>query len=143
MKRFNFALENVLNLRRQQLEMEQTKLGSLRAEQKALEAESARLESDVTETRRLLMVTGSAEAQDLAASDRYLRRLSAEKRRHAAKIADWWTRATRQEQVMVQARQRVRLLEKLKERELREWKAAVDRERENLSSELYLARWKR
>src|SRR5438128_706061 len=125
MKRFHFALAGVLNLRRQQLDTEQVKLEALHAEQNTLELESARLERETTETRRLLMVTGSAEAQELAASDLYLRRLSAEKRRHTGKIADWQTRANRQEQALVEARRCVRLIEKLEERELRAWKAAV------------------
>jgi hypothetical protein len=34
-------------------------------------------------------------------------------------------------------------MEQLEERRFREWKASIDREQENLSAELYLARWKR
>ena len=89
------------------------------------------------------MVTGFAESQDLVAADHYLRYLSAEKKRHAVRMVDWQARDSRQQQSVVEARRRVRLMEKLEERRLREWKTAVDREQETLSSELYLARWKR
>jgi hypothetical protein len=41
----------------------------------------------------------------------------------------------------VEARRRVRLLEKLEEKQLRLWKEDADREQENLSAELYLAKW--
>jgi flagellar export protein FliJ len=142
-KRFQFSLAKVLDFRRQQLEMEQAKLEALVAERQPLDAQSARIEGQVVETRRLLMVTGSVAAQELVASDAYLHYLAGEKKRHAAKMADWQARATKQEQATVEARRRVRLMEKLEERKLREWKARVDREQENLSGELYLARWKR
>jgi hypothetical protein len=90
-----------------------------------------------------LMVTGFAESQDLVAADLYLRHLSAEKMRHASRVAEWQARASKQQQLVVEARRRVRLIEKLEERQLRDWKAAADREQENLASELFLARWKR
>ena len=142
MKRFHFSLSEVLGFRRRQLEMEEAKLEALHAERRTLESEALRLEEEAAGTRRSLMVTGSAESQDLVASDLYLRHLSAQKKTLAARVAEWQTRASRQQQAIVEARRRVRLIEKLEERRLREWKAAVDREQENLSSELYLARWK-
>ena len=89
------------------------------------------------------MVTGSASSQDLVAADLYLRYLAAEKTRQAARLADWQARANQQQKAVVEARRRVRLIEKLEERQFHEWKVAADREQENLASELYLARWKR
>jgi flagellar export protein FliJ len=143
MNRFHFPLEKVRDFRRRQLELEEAKLEALHAERQALAAESANLARETEQTRLSLMVTGVAEAQDLVASDLYLRHLSAVKKRLAAKLDDWQARADRQQQAIVEARRRVRLLEKLEERKLREWRAGVDREQENLASELYLARWKR
>jgi flagellar export protein FliJ len=141
-KRFEFKLARVRDFRRQQLEVEESKLETLFAERQALEAESARLETEAGGIRRLLMVTGSAEAQELVAADRYLRYLAAEKTRHAARMADWGERARKQEAILVEARRGVRLLEKLEEKQLAEWNAEADREQENLSADLYLARWK-
>ena len=143
MKRFHFGLAKVLDFRRRQLEIEEGKLEALHSERWALDVESSRLESEAAGTRHSLMVTGSAESQELVACDLYLRHLSAAKRIHAGKMADWLARASKQEQALVEARRRVRLLEKLEEREFRKWKAVVDRDQENLSSELYLARFKR
>jgi flagellar export protein FliJ len=142
-KRFHFSLSKVLDFRRRQLEMEEARLEALHSERRALESEGARLEAEAAETRRSLMVTGSVESQDLVASDLYLRHLSAQKKRHTARMAEWQARANKQQQVIAEARLRVRLLEKLEERQFRDWKSAADREQENLSSELYLARWKR
>ena len=142
MKRFEFRLARVRDFRRQQLEAEEAKLEMLRAERQKLEEESLRLENEATGTRKSLMVTGSVEAQDLVAADRYLRYLATEMKRQAAKMADWQERTAKQQQAMVEARRRVRLLEKLEEKQLRLWKEEADREQENLSAELYLARWK-
>ena len=143
MKRFEFRLARVRDFRRQQLEMEEVKLEVLRAERQQIEAESLRLENEATGTRNSLMVTGSVEAQELVAADHYLHSLAAATKRQAAKLADWQVRTSKQQQAMVEARRRVRLLEKLEEKQLRLWKEEADREQENLSSELYLARWKK
>jgi len=143
MKRFEFRLARVRDFRRQQLEVEEAKLEVLRAERQQIEEESLRLENEATGTRNSLMVIGSVEAQDLVAADRYLRFLAIEMKRQAAKMADWQGRTAKQQQAMVEARRRVRLLEKLEEKQLRLWKEEADREHENLSAELYLARWKK
>jgi len=141
--RFHFPLAKVRDFRQRQLEIEEAKLEALHAERQALAAESAHLERETEQTRLSLMVTGVVEAQELVACDRYLRQLSAGKKRLAARLDDWQARADKQQQAIVEARRRVRLLEKLEERKLREWQAGVDREQENLASELYLAKWKR
>ena len=141
MKRFEFRLARVRDFRRRQLEMEEAKLDALRAERQQIEAESLRLENEVAGTRISLMVTGSVEAQELVAADQYLHSLAIERKRQAAKLADWEQRTVKQQQAMVEARRGLRLLEKLEEKQLRLWKEEADREQENLSAELYLVRW--
>jgi len=143
MTRFHFPLAKVRDFRQRQLEMEEAKLEALHAERQALAAESAHLERETELTRLSLMVTGVVEAQELVASDRYLRQLSAGKKRLAARLCDWKARADKQQQAIVEARRRVRLLENREERKLREWQVGADREQENLAAELYLAKWKR
>lgn len=142
MKRFEFHLARVRDYRLQQLDVEEVKLQSLLAERQALESESSRLEAEAGETRRSLMVIGSAESQELVFLDSYLRHLAAEKKRHASKVANWQARALKQREAVVEARRRVLLMAKLEERQFEEWKKAVNREQENLASELYLARWR-
>ena len=141
MKRFEFRLARVRDFRRRQLEMEEAKLDMLCAERQQIEAEAVRLENEVSGTRKSLMVTGSVEAQELVAADQYLHSLAIEGKRQAAKLADWQQRTAKQQQTMVEARRRLRLLEKLEEKQLRLWKEEAGREQENLSAELYLARW--
>jgi flagellar export protein FliJ len=142
-KRFEFGLARALDFRRQQLELEEAKLEILLAERGRLDADSLRIDNEVDATRQSLMVTGSAQSQELVAADLYLGHLAAEKKRQAAKLADWQQRASKQHKAMVEVRRRVRLLEKLKEKQFQTWKAETDREQENLSAELFLARWKK
>lgn len=143
MKRFEFKLARVRDFRRQQLEVEEAKLEVLRAERQQLEAESLRLSNEAAGTRNALRATRPVEAQELVAADRYLRYLAEEEKRQAARTADWQQRTAKQQQAMLEARRRVRLLEKLEQKQVRLWKAEADREQENLSAELYLARWKK
>ena len=143
MKRFEFRLHRVRDLRRQQLELEEVKLQALAAEWAALDRAGENLRNETAKTRQSLMVTGSVEAQELVAADRYLRGLQTAAKRHADKVADWQLRVRKQQESMVEARRRVRLLEKLETKQLNAWKTAADREQESLSAELYLARWKR
>src|SRR4051794_15200726 len=128
MKRFEFPLARVRDYRREQLDAEEAKLQVLFAERHALEAESGRLASEALETRHSLMVTGSAESRDLAAMDAYVRHLEVVKKRHALKLIEWQVRAAKQQQAVVEAKRRVRLMEKLEQRRYREWKHALDRE---------------
>ena len=143
MKQFQFGLARVLDFRRQELEIEEAKLELLMAERGRLDADALRLEQEVDATRQSLMVTGSAQSQELVAADVYLGYLAGEKKRQAVRLADWQERASRQQREMVEARRRVRLLEKLEEKQRQAWKAGIGREQEKLSAELYLARWKK
>lgn len=143
MKRFEFTLARVHDFRRRQLDLEEAKLQALLAERQGLETETARLQSEASRTRNSLMVTGSVEAQELVAANLYLRRLGIEQTGHAAKVTDWQNRVRKQQEAMVEARRRVRLMEKLEEKQRGAWQSAVDREQEDLASELFLARWKK
>lgn len=143
MKRFEFTLARARDFRRQQLDLEEASMQKLLGERQALEAEAARLESEVSRTRSSLMVTGSVEAWELAAANLYLRHLGVEQTRHAAKVADWQNRMRRQQEAVVEGRRRVRLMEKLEKKQRDAWQAGVDREQEALDAELFLARWKR
>jgi flagellar export protein FliJ len=143
MKRFEFRLERVRDFRRQQLDLEEMKLEKLHDERRQLDAESSRIENEAASTRGSLMVTTFVEAQELVAADVYLRHLAAMRKRHIEKIAGWQARALKQREIVLEARRRLRLLEKLEDQQFRDWKTEADREQENLSSELFLARWNR
>src|SRR4051794_12191844 len=111
--------------------MEEVRLQSILAERRALEYEAARLAGEAAEMSRSLMVTTSAESQDLAALDSYRRHLEVVRARQVAKLEDCQTRIVKQQEAITEAKRRVRLMETLEERKFREWRAGVDREQEN------------
>lgn len=141
MRRFQFTLAQVLVFRRRQLEVEESKLEKLLAERASLDAESARLAGEERQTRGSLMVADSAEARELETADLYLRHIVSARKKLAEKGAEWQTRFRDQQSAILEARRRLKLMEKLEEKQFREWSAAAAREQENLASELFLARW--
>ena len=143
MQRFQFRLDRVLEWRRKEHRMEEMRLaacvGLVHATERKIEhlrAERASIEND-------LLGRDAIPAADFANLGRY--RLRADKegvelseQRRQALLAAAAQRATVQ-----QAEQRVKLLEKMRERRLEEHTAAGNRELENLAAEAYLARWSR
>jgi flagellar FliJ protein len=139
MKGFRFSLERVLELRKTQLEMEEVRfreataaiaeLDRMRAEVRAA-AEKAELE-----VRRRESVMGA----DLAALGAFRQRAQQRAREIEGMRAQRQRRLAEREKALLEARRRCRLLERLKERRMEEWRAATDREMEAAAAELYLA----
>lgn len=139
MARFRFPLERVLELRRSQLEMEEMRfreaaagvaeLDRMRAE---LNAAGARAESQV---REWSPVSG----EDLAALGNFRLRIKQKERDIEGMRAQRLRHLAEREASLLEARRRCRLLERLRERRLEEWRAASDREMEAMAAELYLA----
>ena len=142
MKKFRFSLARVKDWRNQQLEMEELKLPPLLAERRALATEAARLDREETEAGRTIATLTAAEAEELAAFDSWIHHLRREKERLAARQADCEQRIRTQQKAILEARRRLRLLERLEHRRFSDWLAQADHEQEALSQELYLARWR-
>ena len=141
MTRFQFRLDSVLAWRRAQLEAEEFKLrqlldGLVRIERAAGELEAVRL----SEERRVIgagTVTG-AELWSLAAWREAARvQAGALAREREVRLREI---AGQRERIAV-ARQRCRLLERLREKRLAEWSREIERQLDAFASEAYLARW--
>ena len=140
MKAFRFSLEKVLAWRRTQLELEQVRHRQRLAEVAALdraraELEAAGIQAEV-QVRALPIVSGS----DLAALGEFRRAVRARENQIAPRRAQAAQAAETQLLHVLEAQRRVRLLEKLRDRKLVEWKAEETRELEALASESALAR---
>ena len=142
MKTFHFALNRVLDWRRQQLDLEQIKLEPLMAELLLREAQAGQCEAERRELRRPVASAASVEAQDLAAAERYWLHLGGQAKRLAAELAACQERILQQRARITGARQRLRLLEQLEQLRRKEWQEDVSREQEALAAELFLARRK-
>ncbi len=81
--------------------------------------------------------------RDVTALGGYRLHVMAQEQEIAVSRAKHQTALEAQEAVMLEARRRCRLLERLRERRRAEWQAAGDREVEELASESYLAGWAR
>lgn len=130
MKSFRFRLDRVLDWRRTELEMEETRLKQMHAALAALDREKAALETARDDAGRAVVNSRSvygAELQLLSGYKVAVKRLSArlDQKRRAGEQA-----AAAQQQKLLEARRRLRLLENLKDRRLAEWKYETERQME-------------
>ena len=143
MKSFRFSLERALEWRRAELEQAEARFKQQTAELAAIERQRAESEAaDLraeTEVRAWRPVSG----EDLAALAAFRTGMRRQwELLQARRLECERTLAERQKEMM-EARRRVRLLERLKERRLAEWRADFDRELEQQAAESYLAQWGR
>ena len=143
MKTFHFPLERVLDWRRTQLEIEEARFRQAATTLAAVDHARAELAAGLVraecEVRRAQAVSGI----DLAALSAYRARARHESARLEGKRTECARALADRQAAMLEARRRLRLLERLKERRVAEWKAARDREVEETASESYLAQWGR
>jgi hypothetical protein len=142
MKSFQFPLEKALELRRKQLEIEEARykrdtaaLGAIDRRRAEIEAAGIRAEIQVREWRPVA-------ASDLAALGAYRLKVKSDEADLARERFEAERKLVEQKKVMLEARRRSRLLERLRERRLSEWTAARDKELEEIAAESFLARWK-
>jgi len=143
MKRFSFRLQNVLKWRLLQLELEEAQLERLFGGLRSLEAQQAALEAGKTEAERSVLGAETVEAHELAALDAHRRWVAAQQALLARQVVEHNARIAAQKERVRKAEQNLKLLEKLKERRLSEWSAAVEKEYQALAEETFLAQWQR
>ena len=130
MKSFQFPLQKVLDWRRTEmalaeahLERQLAALAELDRRRAELQAAGIRTESQVRQWRP---VSGG----DLAALGGFRLQIKVREQGLAARRAECQKELEKLQNAMLEARRRLRLLERLKERRLAEWRAAFDRELE-------------
>lgn len=141
MTRFQFPLQKVLDWRKTQLELEEARFRQRAAELGAVERARAELQASAVHTEYEVRKWGSVAGDDLGALAAYRAHVKAEECRLAARRAECARTLATQQTAMLEARRRCRLLEKLKERRLAEWKTAADKELDEIASESFLAQW--
>jgi flagellar export protein FliJ len=140
---FRFRLQRVLDWRRTELEMEEIKfkrqtaaLADLDRARAELEAAGVKAEVQVRDWRPLA-------GRDLAALGNFRLFVKMKERDIATRRAECQEKLNAQQRVMLEARRRCRLLERLKERRFSEWDLAQNRELEQLAAESHLGQWSR
>jgi len=139
MNGFRFRLAKVLEWRRTELSLAETRFRRQTAAVAALDQARAALDASAVHAEMLVRDASRIEGADLAALDAFRGHVA---RRRAALLA---SRAQAQRELnalqvaMLEARRRFRLLERLRDRRLAEWKEASDRELDQMASESHLA----
>jgi len=141
MERFQFRLDRVLAWYRKKCHMEESRLAVCLDRVRTTESGIARLRAERSAIEHELFARTAIPAADFLNLGRYRLRadkeaaeLQAERRQRTLEVSEQLKRVRR-------AQQRVKLVEKLRERKLEEYTAAAGRELENLASEAFLARW--
>ncbi len=142
MKRFTFPLERVLRWRRTQAELEEARLAELFGELERIRREIAALERELAGGEEALLAAArKGEAVDprtLAFLEEFRRYVRGRRRELRGSETELEWRISEQRKALVEARRRVRILEKFKEKKFGEWRLAADREASRLADELFL-----
>lgn len=140
MKTFEFRLQRILEFRRQQAEVERARLRKLLARLFQFEEEARALQDKAVEARR------DAEQQPVQTGADFLALARFEEFvvRRTGFIGDQKQQlqplVERQRAATTEAERNVKLLERLRERKLKEWTAARDKELDEIAADSHLAR---
>jgi len=143
MKSFRFPLEKALELRRTQLELEEANHKRQIAAVAAIDRRKAEIEASGVQAEIEVRQWSPIQSGDLAALGHYRLKVKSEESALARHRLDAVQKLAAQQKVMLEARRRFRLLERLKERRLAEWTAERDKELDEIAAESSLARWSR
>jgi hypothetical protein len=143
MGRFQFPLDRVIRWRSIEFSIEQAKLKRLGQEQIRLQMQAAALGEEKAKLAASVVTLPDPRGEDLRAMVDY----GAVLRRRAQKLGELKTRSDRdlalQKKKYNEAKQRLQLLEELRERKLTEWRYQQGQELETLAAESYLSNWNR
>lgn len=139
MKRFAFPLETARKWRERQAELEEVRLQVLLGEKQTMEDRMGSLQAELNSEHRRIE-DKSFDAGELARLDNFRIWAGRESQRLRTALADCEKRIAAQRRMLVEARRRYQLVDRLKEKSLIEWHWASAKEQEDLAAELYLAR---
>lgn len=141
MKRFSFQLDRVLDWKTVVAQQEQLTLDTLHREREGMTASLLALNNRIEDLSKDAHTAESGHELAYSAQARLalLRDRGRKEREHAA----CETRIVFQQGKLRTAETERRLVDKLKERSFTDWSAGVDRELEEVSSDLFLSGWNR
>ena len=143
MSTFRFALGRVLSWRETELAVAEAALERLRSELQARRSQLADLLSNEVKELELIQFARSLRGGDLAGIARTRTWVAQEKQRLQAQIAECINRIESQTAILMEARRKVRLLERLRERRHAAWLHEENRVLEELAGESALGKWRR
>jgi hypothetical protein len=143
MKAFQFPLQKALDLRQTQFELAQALVERKLALLLEIDRERAGIEAAGERSELEVRQLPCIEGRDLTALAGFRLAIRARSQALAAKRVECQKELASRQAVLLEARRRCRLLERLKERRLTEWQSAADKELEELAADSYMAQWAR
>ncbi len=138
MKRFQFPLERVLRFRRTQAEVEQAKLTKLETEMSQLRQKR----SEVVEAFRTEVQRVGADSRERLELGRYRMVVETQLLRLDQSIAEKAKQVAAQKNLYVKAKQAAEVLDKVKDKQYKNWEKDLQKELDALAMDSYLSRWK-
>lgn len=137
MKKFQFTLQKLMDFRQQELDRQKNTLSVLQADLQRIYEEKEALIRKVAELSAELedICRSGAQAFEISVRKRYIVTLQQDIHSHDISAAQKQEEINRQLGVVVEATKDVRTLEKLEEKQLEDYKAAVVRENEQFIEE--------
>lgn len=137
MKKFQFTLQKLMDIRQQELDRQKNTLSALQAELQRIYQEKEELIRRVEESSQDLEIIcrQGAQAFEVSVRKRYIVSLQQEIHAHDASAAMKQQEINKQLGVVVEATKDVRTLEKLEEKQLEDYKAAANKENEQFIEE--------
>ena len=143
MKAFQFPLAKALDWRRIQLELEEARYKQQIASLAGLDRQRAEVEASGIRAEIQVREWSPIAAGDLSALGNFRLHIKSQESEIARRRFEAAQKLAEQQKLMLEARRRWRLLDRLKDRRLTEWTTGRDREVEQIAAESYLARWHR
>jgi len=143
MTSFRFPLQKVLDWRRTELELAEARFKQQAAALAGLDRERAELEAAGIRTEIQVREWRPVSGGDLTALGGFRLQIRKRGQDMAARRVECAKELAARQNAMLEARRRLRLLERLKERRLAEWRVAETRELDEQAAVAYLARWSR
>lgn len=137
MKRFQFRLERVLDLRRMEADLEKNKLAALEMEMEKLR-DRLRSLADAYQHQVSVVSTDPYERSQLTD---YRLRFESTHRQVEADLAQRERAAETQRAQYLAARQKVEVLEKVKRKQREDWERQLQKELDDMAMDSFLSRW--
>lgn len=141
MKRFRFPLDRLMNWRKVQCDQEEARLGQLVAAASVLKQNRETLQVMADREYRLVLGSRAPLSEELEALSAFRRHVASEDRRMGARLAEMTQQISGQRDRLLEARRKWEALSRLRGRRHQEWRLDADRQMEEMTGELVVARW--
>lgn len=143
MTTFKFPLQRAFDWRRTQLGLAEARVEQQLAALAGIDQARAELDAMGHRTEAEVRQFQGLEGGDLSALGSFRLAIKVRGRELAAQRVECQRELAARQAVMLEARRRCRLLERLKERRWTEWQSAAERELGELAADSYMAQWAR